>query len=62
MPTMADAEAPGSDASIGQLRRAYRRDEVILFVGAGVSLSIGVPPWSALIEHMTASSASTPPL
>ena len=35
------------------LRAAYRRDEVVLFVGAGVSLSLGLPPWSALIEHMT---------
>jgi len=35
-----------------QLRAAYRRDEVILFVGAGVSLSLGLPPWSALIDHM----------
>jgi hypothetical protein len=35
-----------------QLRAAYQRDEVILFVGAGVSRSLGLPPWSELIEHM----------
>lgn len=34
------------------LRAAYERDEVILFVGAGVSLSLGLPPWSELIDHM----------
>jgi hypothetical protein len=36
-----------------RLRAAYRRGEVVLFVGAGASLSLGLPPWSALIEHMT---------
>lgn len=35
-----------------QLRAAYQRDEVILFVGAGVSFSLGLPPWGALIDHM----------
>lgn len=34
------------------LRAAYKRGELILFVGAGVSLSLGLPPWSALIDHM----------
>lgn len=34
------------------LRAAYKRGEVILFVGAGVSFSLGLPPWSELIDHM----------
>jgi hypothetical protein len=34
------------------LRESYRRGELILFVGAGMSLSLGLPPWRALIEHM----------
>jgi hypothetical protein len=50
---MTDPGAHDPMEALDQLRAAYRRDEVILFVGAGVSLSIGVPPWSALIEHMT---------
>jgi SIR2-like domain len=37
---------------VDALRAAYQRDEVILFVGAGASMSLGLPPWSALIEHM----------
>lgn len=35
-----------------QLRAACRRKEVLLFVGAGVSQSLGLPPWSALVDHM----------
>ncbi|AKJ27857.1 SIR2 family NAD-dependent protein deacylase [Caldimonas brevitalea] len=35
-----------------QLRAAYQQGEVILFVGAGVSLALGLPPWSDLIDHM----------
>jgi hypothetical protein len=34
------------------LQAAYAQDQVILFVGAGVSIGLGLPPWSALIEHM----------
>ena len=40
------------NGKLEQLRAAYERDEVILFVGAGVSLSLGLPPWSQLIDHM----------
>lgn len=39
-------------ARLEPLRAAYKRGEVILFVGAGVSLSLGLPPWSELIDHM----------
>ncbi|HWP20922.1 MAG TPA: SIR2 family protein [Burkholderiaceae bacterium] len=34
------------------LREAHRRGELILFVGAGASLSLGLPQWSELIDHM----------
>ena len=39
-------------AKLDDLRAAYRSDDVILFVGAGASLSLGLPPWSARIDHM----------
>jgi hypothetical protein len=45
---------PIATEKLQHLREAYHRHEVILFVGAGMSLSLGLPPWSALIEHMTA--------
>ena len=34
------------------LRAAHEREQLILFVGAGVSQSLGLPPWSELIDHM----------
>ena len=34
------------------LQAAYAQDKLILFVGAGVSMGLGLPPWSSLIEHM----------
>lgn len=37
---------------IGMLRAAHEREQLILFVGAGVSQSLGLPPWSELIDHM----------
>lgn len=42
----------GETEKLEQLRAACARGEVILFVGAGVSMGLGLPPWSALIEHM----------
>ena len=35
-----------------QLRDAYRSGRVLLFVGAGVSMSLGLPSWRQLIDHM----------
>ena len=43
---------PVATEKLQQLREAYDRGSLILFVGAGMSLSLGLPPWSALIEHM----------
>ena len=34
------------------LREAHGRSKVLLFVGAGLSAGLGLPPWDALIEHM----------
>jgi hypothetical protein len=44
-------DEPG-DEKLSQLREAHRRGKVVLFVGAGISMGLGLPPWSALIEHM----------
>ncbi|MEZ2299308.1 SIR2 family protein [Variovorax sp. RCC_210] len=35
-----------------QLRDIHRRGKLLLFVGAGVSMGLGLPPWRTLIEHM----------
>lgn len=35
-----------------QLLKAYRERRLILFVGAGVSMGLGLPSWSQLIDQM----------
>ena len=35
-----------------QLLSAYQKGNVILFVGAGVSMNLGLPSWSQLISHI----------
>lgn len=35
-----------------QLKAALRRGEIILFVGAGVSINLGLPSWQALIDQI----------
>lgn len=35
-----------------QLAEAYRSRRLILFVGAGVSMGLGLPSWRQLIDHM----------
>lgn len=37
---------------IEQLVQAYRSKRLILFVGAGVSMGLGLPSWRQLIDHM----------
>ncbi|KRB85332.1 Sir2 family NAD-dependent protein deacetylase [Sphingomonas sp. Root710] len=38
--------------SLSKLAAAVRAKRAILFVGAGLSMSVGLPSWSQLIEHM----------
>lgn len=38
---------------IPQLAAAIRTKRAVLFVGAGVSMSVGLPSWQALIDHMS---------
>lgn len=35
-----------------QLKNAYKQGNVILFVGAGVSMNLGLPSWNQLIGHI----------
>jgi hypothetical protein len=37
---------------VDQLREAYKSRRILLFVGAGVSMSLGLPSWRELIGHM----------
>jgi NAD-dependent SIR2 family protein deacetylase len=37
---------------IEQLAQSVKERRAILFVGAGVSMSVGLPSWEKLIEHM----------
>jgi hypothetical protein len=47
-----DGSKSASTASYGQLVDAVRERRCILFAGAGVSMSVGLPSWSQLIDHM----------
>jgi len=38
--------------AVDHLAKAIRERRAILFVGAGVSMSVGLPSWQKLIEHM----------
>ncbi|RCS22282.1 Sir2 family NAD-dependent protein deacetylase [Phyllobacterium salinisoli] len=40
------------DCLLESLARSVRQRHVILFVGAGVSMSVGLPSWQMLTEHM----------
>jgi hypothetical protein len=44
------------------LRHAYREGRLILFDGAGVSMALGLPPWSQLIDHLATSLGEDPSL
>ena len=35
-----------------QLQEAYKQNNVILFVGAGVSIGLGIPSWNQLIDKI----------
>ena len=39
-------------SDFGELARSIREHRAILFVGAGASMSVGLPSWRELIEHM----------
>jgi hypothetical protein len=39
-------------AGIDELAAAIVRRKAILFVGAGVSMSVGLPSWAAMVQHM----------
>jgi hypothetical protein len=39
---------------IDDLARSIRERRAMLFVGAGVSMNVGLPSWQALIDHMAA--------
>ena len=37
---------------LAELASAIRRKRAMLFVGAGVSMSVGLPSWTQLVRHM----------
>jgi hypothetical protein len=43
---------PSADEELEELARLIARRRVILFAGAGLSMAVGLPSWSELIEHM----------
>src|SRR5436309_7800715 len=48
---MNDRNTPGA-SDFEELARSIREHRAILFVGAGASMSVGLPSWRELIEHM----------
>jgi hypothetical protein len=47
------AEYEHRSSELNELARAIHRRNAILFVGAGVSMSVGLPSWQALVQHMS---------
>ncbi len=41
------------DKHISELQRAYLSPGLALYIGAGVSMSIGLPSWNDLIQSLT---------
>ncbi|TIX44262.1 MAG: Sir2 family NAD-dependent protein deacetylase, partial [Mesorhizobium sp.] len=39
-------------SALEQLAQSVKERRAILFVGAGVSMSVGLPSWQKLIQHM----------
>lgn len=39
-------------SDLDELATAISRRKAILFVGAGVSMSVGLPSWAAMVQHM----------
>jgi hypothetical protein len=39
-------------SDLDELIAAVRRRKAILFVGAGVSMSVGLPSWASMVQHM----------
>jgi hypothetical protein len=44
--------AAGAQAGLDHLARLVAERRVILFAGAGLSMAVGLPSWSELVEHM----------
>lgn len=51
---MDDARRPHADAGFAELVEAAAHRRAILFAGAGLSMSVGLPAWGELIDHMRA--------
>jgi hypothetical protein len=49
---MTDPARPPISGDLGALAEAIRARRAILFAGAGLSMSVGLPSWRELIEHM----------
>jgi hypothetical protein len=48
-----DTASVRRDAYLGELREAYLHRGLVLYVGAGVSLSLGLPSWPELIRALS---------
>jgi hypothetical protein len=51
--TSESAGARSAPGTLDQLRDAYHRTHLVLFVGAGLSQALGAPAWRELIDHLS---------
>jgi hypothetical protein len=48
------------DEQLAHLREAYRREDLVLVLGAGASMAHGLPAWDALLKKLLVSTFQTP--
>jgi hypothetical protein len=51
-PVVAPAAAPSGDPALAELRARFQAGAVVVFAGAGISLSGGLPSWAALVSRL----------
>lgn len=47
-----EVQVAPQERSMAELRRAYEKNDLVLVLGAGVSLDVGLPTWNTLLQRL----------